>query len=149
MITLHRIVAKDKSQIRVWSILSYLQLALAFDVTVMALLAAFFVGYVNLHSEVIGIEQFFPMPEPAKEFWEVFSWIIFAALVADLYLKFRKVNDPKVFIKKHWLDVAMLALIPVFAGFKIAKLSVKVVKGMKMTKSGFKVFHSAKKMRKT
>lgn len=114
----------------------------------MALLVVFFVGYVNLHSELIGMERFFPMPEPVEAFWEVLSWIIFAALVVDLYLKYRKVNDPKKFVRKYWLDVAVLALIPMFAGFKIAKLSVKIVKSMKMTKSGFKVFRNAKKMQK-
>jgi hypothetical protein len=148
MSALYRLVAKDKSQIRVWNILSYSQLARAFDISVMALLVVFFVGYVNLHSELIGMERLFPMPGPVEEFWEALSWIIFAALVADLYLKYRKLNDPKKFVKKYWLDVAMLALIPLFAGFKIAKLSVKIVKSMKMTKSGFKVFHSAKKMQK-
>lgn len=148
MSALHRLVAKDKSQIRVWNLLSFSQFAKAFDISIMALLVVFFVGYVNLHSELIGMEQFFPMPEPVEAFWEVLSWIIFAALVADLYIKYRKVNDPKKFIRKYWLDVAMLALIPVFAGFKIAKLSVKIVKSMKMTKSGFKVFHNAKKMQK-
>ena len=40
----------------------------------------------------------------------------------------------------------MLALIPVFAGFKVAKLSVKLVKGLKMGKSGFKAFQSVKKV---
>ena len=148
MSALHRVVAKDKSQILIWNILSNLQFIKAFDISVMALLVVFFVGYVNLHSEVIGMERFFSMPEPVEASWEALSWIIFAALVADLYLKYRKVNDPKKFVKKYWLDVAMLALIPMLAGFKIAKLSVKIVKSVKMTKSGFKVFHSAKKMQK-
>jgi hypothetical protein len=52
-------------------------------------------------------------------------------------------------LKKHWLDIVMLLLIPVFAGFKVAKLSINLVKSLKMTKSGFKAVHSAKKIRKT
>ena len=55
-------------------------------------------------------------------------------------------NDPKAFAKKHRLDIALPALIPVFAGFKVAKLSVKTVKGLKMGKSGFKAFQSTKKI---
>jgi hypothetical protein len=116
------------------------------DMSIMAMLVVFFAGYVNIHSDVIGLPRFFPMPGPVEEFWEVFSWIIFAAIAADICLKYRKINDPKAFAKKHWLDVAMLALIPVFAGFKVAKLSVKMVKGLKMGKSGFKAFQSAKKI---
>jgi hypothetical protein len=52
------------------------------------------------------------------------------------------------FVKKHWLDIAMLALMPLFAGFKIAKMSVKLVKGAKMAKSGFKAAKGAKKIYK-
>jgi len=120
-----------------------------FDLSIVTMLVVFFVGYVNIHSDLIGIERPFPVSKEVEEFWEVFSWMIFAALAVDVSLKYRKINDPRLFLKKHWLDVAMLLLIPVFAGFKVAKLSINLVKGLKMTKSGFKVFHSAKKMQKT
>ena len=113
----------------------------------MVMLVVFFVGYVNIHSDVVGLPRMFPISEPLEEFWEVFSWIIFAALVADVYLKYRKINDPKAFVKKHWLDITMLVLIPVFAGFKIAKLSVNLVKSLKMGKSGLKAFLSTKKIK--
>jgi hypothetical protein len=42
----------------------------------------------------------------------------------------------------------MLALIPFLAGFKIAKISVNLVKTIKASKSGFKVFQKAKKASK-
>lgn len=121
----------------------------AFDIFVSALLIALFAGYVNIHSDIIGLhERPVPVGKEVEEFWEWLAWIVFAALAADIYLKYRKVRDPKEFVKKHWPDIAMLALMPLFAGFKIAKMSVKLVKGAKMAKSGFKAFKGAKKIYK-
>lgn len=73
---------------------------------------------------------------------------VLAVLAVDIYLKYRKLRDPEEFVKKHWLDIAMLALMPLFAGFKVAKMSIKLVKGAKMAKSGFKAFKGAKKIYK-
>jgi hypothetical protein len=120
-----------------------------FDLSIVAMVVIFFAGYVCIHSNLVGIERPFPVSKELEEFWEAFSWLIFAALVVDVGLKYRKINDPKMFLKKHWLDIVMLLLIPVFAGFKVAKLSINLVKSLKMTKSGFKVIHSAKKIQKT
>jgi hypothetical protein len=120
-----------------------------FDLSIVAMLVIFFAGYVIIHSNLVGIERLFSVSKEIEEFWEAFSWMIFAPLVVDIRLKYRKINDPKLFLKKHWLDIVMLLLIPVFAGFKVAKLSINLVKSLKMTKSGFKVIHSAKKIQKT
>lgn len=121
----------------------------AFDIFVSALLIAFFAGYVNIHSDLIGLhERPVPVGKEVEEVWEWLAWIVFAALAVDIYLKYRKVRNLKEFVKKHWLDIAMLALMPLFAGFKIAKISVKLVKGAKMTKSGFKAWKGAKKLYK-
>jgi uncharacterized membrane protein len=120
-----------------------------FDLSIVAMLVIFFAGYISIHSDLVGMARPFPVSKEIEEFWEVFSWMIFAALVVDVGLKYKKINNPKLFLKKHWLDIVMLSLIPVFAGFKIAKLSINLVKSLKMTKSGFKVIHSAKKIRKT
>ena len=118
----------------------------AFDLLLLAAVGVFFVGYVNIHSELLGIPHFLPTSEGVEQYWEVFSWLIFGMLAFDVYVKYRKVGNAKYFLKKHWLEIAMLALIPIFAGLKIAKLSINVVKAMKMSKSGFKVAHGAKKM---
>lgn len=42
----------------------------------------------------------------------------------------------------------MIAFLPLFAGFKIAKIAVKAVKGAKLAKSGFKAFLGGKKLHK-
>lgn len=121
----------------------------AFDVFVSALVMFYFAGYLNIHSDLVGLhEPPIPVAEGVGEFWDLFFWAVFGALVLDILLKYRKVRDPELFVRKHWLEIVMLCLMPVFAGFKVAKLSVKLVKGLKLAKSGFKAAHGAKKMSK-
>lgn len=124
-------------------------MAKAFDVFVSALVMFFFAGYLNIHSDLLGLAQD-PVPVSAdvEEFWEYFTWVVFGVLAFDIYLKYRKVRDVRLFLKKHWLDILMLCMMPLFAGFKVAKLSIKLVKGMKMAKSGFKAAHGARKLQK-
>jgi hypothetical protein len=120
----------------------------AYDASLMALLVIFFAGYINIHSELVGLPHFLPISDEIENFWDAFTWIIFGMLAFDVYLKYRNAADPHTFLKKHWLEVAMLAMIPVFAGLKVAKISIKLVKGLKMMKSGLKVAHGADKMSK-
>lgn len=58
----------------------------------------------------------------------------------------RSCNTPQMC--GYWLDILMLAFLPLFAGFKIAKIAVKAVKGAKLTKSGVKAYLGAKKLQK-
>lgn len=120
-----------------------------YDLLVMSALVVFFVGYINIHSDLVGLPHFLPTSENVEKFWEIFTWIIFGMLAFDIYLKYRKAENSRLFLRKHWLDLAMLAMIPLFAGLKIANISVKLIKGLKMVKSAFKVVHSAKKVSKT
>ena len=119
-----------------------------YDFVLITFLAIFFVVYINIHSDLLGLPHFLPTSDEIEEFGESFTWLIFAMLAFDIYLKYRKADSARSFLKKHWLEVAMLALVPLFAGLKLAKISIKLVKGMKMMKSGFKVAHGAKKMTK-
>lgn len=119
-----------------------------YDLLVMSALVVFFVGYINRHSDLVGLPHFLPTSENVEKFWEFFSWLVFAMLAFDIYLKYRKAENSRLFLRKHWLDLAMLAMIPLFAGLKIANVSIKLIKGLKMAKSAFKVVHSAKKVSK-
>ncbi|NND85783.1 MAG: hypothetical protein HKM23_00320 [Nitrosopumilus sp.] len=66
----------------------------------------------------------------------------------ELLLKYMKVRNWKTFLKKYWLDVAMVILIPVFSGVKILK-AIKIVKKVKVAKYGFKAADKTqKKIRK-
>lgn len=109
----------------------------------------FFAGYLNIHADLIGLQESpVPVEKEVEEFWEWLTWAVFGVLGLDLYLKYRKIRNPKEFVKKHWLDILMLAFLPLFAGFKLAKIAVKVIKGAKLTKSGFKAYLGAKKLQK-
>lgn len=69
-------------------------------------------------------------------------------LAADTYFKYKKIRDWRMFAKKHWPDLLMMALIPFISTLKGMSLSTKIFKGLKMTKSGVKFAHKTKKMRK-
>ena len=113
------------------------------------LIMFFFAGYLNIHSDILGLKNpFIHFTKEVEEFWEILSWIVFGVLFLDIGLKYNKIRDPKLFVRKHWLDLLMLCLMPLFAGFKVAKFSVKLVKGLKMIKSGLKAAHGAKKIGK-
>lgn len=120
------------------------------DVFVSLLVIVFFAGYLNIHSGLLGFEQSpIPVSKQVEEFWEWLTWAVFAVLGLDLYLKYRKVRSLKEFVRKHWLDILMIAFLPLFAGFKIAKIAIKAVKGAKLVKSGFKASLGAKKLQKS
>lgn len=121
----------------------------AFDVFVSLLVMVFFAGYLNIHADLIGLQESpVPVGSEVEEFWEWLTWAVFSVLGLDLYLKYRKVRNPREFVKKYWLDILMLALLPLFAGFKIAKVAVKAIKSAKLGKSGFKAYLGAKKLQK-
>lgn len=120
-----------------------------FDIFVSLLVIVFFAGYLNIHSGLLGLEQSpIPVGKQVEELWEWLTWAVFAVLGVDLYLKYRKVRNPKEFARKHWLDMLMIVFLPLFAGFKIAKIAINAVKGAKLAKSGLKAFLGAKKLQK-
>ena len=79
-------------------------------------------------------------------FFDILIWPIVVLLTFDLVLKYRKTNDPKKFVKKYWIDIAMLTMIPIFSSFKFFKLGLSVVKKLKAAKMGAKVIHKTKKI---
>jgi hypothetical protein len=108
-----------------------------FDVFASLLVIVFFAGYLNIHASLIGLQG-----------GEDVRWVVFAVLGLDLYLKYRNVRNPKEFVRKYWLDIVLLALLPLFAGFKVAKIAVKAIKGAKLSKSGLKAFLGARKLQR-
>jgi hypothetical protein len=113
------------------------------------LVIAFFAGYLNIHASLIGLQESpVPVSIEVQEFWELLTWAVFAVLGFDLYLKYRDVRNPKEFVRKYWLDIVLLALLPLFAGFKVAKIAVKAIKGAKLSKSGLKAFLGARKLQR-
>lgn len=121
-----------------------------FDWLVSVSVMIFFAGYLNIHASLVGLGASpIPVTKEFEEFWDLLMWAIFVLLSVDIYLKYKAVNNIKQFLNKHWLDLIMLGMLPLFAGFKIAKVAVKLVKSAKLSKSGFKAIKAAKKLAKS
>ena len=112
----------------------------------MLVVLLFFIGIISFEYEVIGLgEPLIDLPKEWKTFFDILIWPLIVLLVSDLVIKYRKVNDPKKFVKKYWIDVVMLVLIPIFSAFKVFKVGVSLVKKLKMLKMGTKAAHKTKK----
>lgn len=117
-----------------------------FDFCILLMATVYFLGFISFYPESLFLKEApYHIPHEFEIYFEVLLWVFFASLVFDLYLKYRKLNNLKLFLKKHWHDVAMLALIPFLSVFKIVKVSLKLVKTAKASKSGFKIFYKGKK----
>ncbi len=90
-----------------------------------------------------------PYYKTLKEISEPIFWLLIFLFILDLYIKYKKTRDLMIFIKKHWFDIVTLCLIPIFSGMKFAKLMVKVLKQLKILKTGTKFIHKLKKSLKT
>ncbi|WP_162858662.1 hypothetical protein [Candidatus Nitrosotenuis aquarius] len=121
-------------------------LAKSLDFVLLAMAIVYFVGFVSFHPESLLLKEApYHIPHEYEIYFEVLLWVFFGLLVLDLYLKYKKLNDWRLFLNKHWHEIVMLALIPFLTAFKIVKFSVKLVKTLKASKSGFKIFYKAKK----
>jgi hypothetical protein len=109
----------------------------------------FFLGYFNINANLIGLtESPVPVSKEVMNFWEWLTWLVFAVLAVDLYLKYDDIRRPGEFLRKYWLDIFVLALLPLFAGFIVANIAVKVIKVAKLAKSGLKASLGARKLHK-
>ena len=104
----------------------------------------FFSEYKTLGLEVPIVE----IPQQLKQINEAVLYVMLSLLSFDLLLKYMKIRDWRLFLKKYWLDVAMVIMIPVFSGIKIFK-AIKLAKKVKIAKYGFKAADKTqKKVRK-
>jgi len=119
------------------------------DFMLLIMAVVYFVGFVSFHPESLLLKEApYHIPHEYEIYFEILLWVFFGLLVLDLYLKYRKLNDWKLFLRKHWHEIAMVVLIPFLTAFKIAKISANLVKTLKASKSGFKIFYKAKKASK-
>jgi hypothetical protein len=124
-------------------------LAKSLDFVLLAMAVTYFVGFVSFHPESLLLKEApYHIPHEYEIYFEVLLWVFFGLLVLDLYLKYKKLNDWNLFLRKHWHEIVMVVLIPFLTAFKIVKVSVKLVKMLKASKSSFKIFYKAKKASK-
>lgn len=124
-------------------------LKIILDFVLLGMAFVYFIGFISFHPESLFLKEApYHIPHAFEIYFEVLLWTFFGLLVLDLYLKYKKLNNRKEFLKKHWHEIVMLVLIPFLTAFKIAKISVNLVKTLKVSKGGFKVFYKAKKASK-
>ncbi|MEK6866487.1 MAG: hypothetical protein AABX46_03465 [Thermoproteota archaeon] len=117
------------------------------DLIILALTSLFFIGLLAFEYHSFGLENpILPIPDEFKEFFEFLIWPILTLLTFDLILKYRKIKNLKKFVKKYWIDILMLMLIPIFSIFKFLKIGLSVIKQLKNIKIGTKIFHKTKKI---
>lgn len=117
------------------------------DLSILVLAGLFMIGLVITEYKTFGLEEpLIVISYEWKLFFEHLIWPLIGMLVLDLGLKYKKTNDPIKFVKKYWIDIVMLGLIPILSAFKFFKLGLSIVKKLKTAKTGAKVIHKTKKV---
>jgi len=119
------------------------------DLIILVLVGLFVVGM--LGSSFPGLTTDVPIlsiSEESQTFFEFLIYPIIVLLITDLLLKYREIKNPKKFVKKYWIDIFMLGMIPIFSIVKFLKIGVSLVKQIKVIKMGTKVIHKTNKMAK-
>lgn len=122
---------------------------LSLEYSILFLVVFYFVVLFFSEYKTLGLEYpIVEIPEQLKQINETVLYIMLSLLSFELLLKYMKVRDWKIFLKKYWLDIAMVILIPIFSGVKVLK-AIKIAKKAKIAKYGFKAADKTqKKIRK-
>ena len=119
------------------------------DFIILVIVMVFFVGILSFEYSILGLQNpVIPISSEWKPFFDILIYHIIALLAVDLSLKYRKEKNPKKFVKKYWIDIIMLVLIPVFSIFKFFKVGLSLTKQLKTLKMGTKALHKTKKIAK-
>lgn len=111
-----------------------------------SLILVFVFGLVNIEHSSLGIsEPMFAITNQVVVIFDIVFWIIVCLLILELAIAYLKIRDAKTFVKKYWLEIIMLVFMPVFVGFKVLKVSFKIIKQVKIGKTVFKIFQKMKK----
>ena len=119
------------------------------DLIILVLVSLFFVGMLGSSFPGLNLEEpILSIPEELKSLLDFLIYPVIVLLIIDLVLKYRNTKDPKMFVKKYWIDIFMLVLIPVFSAIKFFKIGLTLTKQLKTVKMGAKVLHKTKKIAK-
>ena len=86
--------------------------------------------------------------EIVKKISDVVLVVLVLFFIIDLFLKYRKSKNWKVFLKKNWFDIITLTLIPIFSTVKMLKIMVSLIKKLKILKMFTKIIYKSKKLTK-
>lgn len=119
------------------------------DYSILVIAIIFFIGVLAFDYSIFGLsEPLILISDEWKFFFDILLWPLVSLLLVDLTLKYKNTKNPKKFIKKYWIDIVMLILIPVFSVFKSLKIGISIVKKLKTAKIGAKIAHKSKKISK-
>jgi len=118
---------------------------LSLEYSILFLVIFYFVVLFFSEYKALGLETpIIEIPPQLKQINDIVLYAMLALLSFELVLKYMKVRDWRLFLKKYWLDVAMVILIPIFSGVKILK-AIKIAKKVKIAKYGFKAADKTRK----
>lgn len=110
-----------------------------------SLIVVFIFGLINIEHSSLGIsESLFAITDQVIIIFDIIFWLIVGLLTLELVMAYLKIRDTKSFVKKYWLEIITLVLMPIFVGFKILKVSLKIIKQIKIGKTVFKLFQKIK-----
>lgn len=119
------------------------------DLIILALASLFFVGMLGSTFPGLNLDEpIISMPEELVTFLDFLIFPLIALLIMDLVLKYRKTKNLKMFVKKYWIDIFMLGLIPVFSIIKFFEIGLTIIEQLKTIKIGAKILHKIKKVTK-
>ncbi len=114
------------------------------------LIVIFFFLLINIEHSALGISTpLFKITDNILVIVDIIFWLIVGLMILELLVAYLEIRNTKSFIKKFWLEIILLVFMPVFVGFKMLKITLKLVKQIKISKTGFKIFQKLlKKSRK-
>ena len=114
-----------------------------------SLILLYFFGLINIEYAALGFsESLFPVTEEVHLIFDIIFWVIIVLLTCELIIAYLEVRNSRMFLRKYWLEIILLVLMPLFVGLKAIKFSLKLVKQIKISKTAFKAFQKFKKSKK-
>ena len=110
--------------------------------SILALLIVYFIGSLELMPETYGLNNpLLDIPILLEVYWDYIPWAILALSVLDISFKYKGIKSLRLLLKNNFPDILMTAFLPLLLIFKIVKISYKIYKVMKATKSWAKFAH--------
>lgn len=118
--------------------------------TTFGLMLFYIFGLVNIEYSSLGFSKsLFEITDEIILIFDVIFWIIVCLLTLELVMAYIKIRNTKTFVKKYWLEIIMLVFMPIFVSFKVLKISFKIIKQIKISKTVFKMFQKMMKKSKS
>lgn len=73
----------------------------ALDFVLLAFAVVYFAGFLSFYPDAVFLKEApYHIPHEYEMYFEYVLWTFFGLLILDLYLKYKKLNDWKKFLKK-------------------------------------------------